>query len=181
MRYTVCEQILRTLPQWQENITGTAPRFCESMPETRLFMTLRNRVFYCPSVTTLDLKASVGKQGYAGAEQRNYSCHHQRVIAMRKGNKALFVRHFRSGSNVAAKQLPPNERFFSQVASVTGDWWQICACVVCVDYQNMLVILLSAWGMVQVALCFLSQLHSVITLFCPVMTEPQYSLSNKIN
>ncbi|GAA6088407.1 uncharacterized [Tachysurus ichikawai] len=57
---------------------------------------------------------------------------------MRKGNKALFVRHFRSGSNVAAKQLPPNERFFSQVASVTGDWWQICACVVCVDYQNML-------------------------------------------
>lgn len=65
-------------------------------------------------------------------------------MAMHKGNKALFVRHVSPSSNAAAKQLSPNERFFGQVQSMTGDWWQICGCAVCVDYQNTLVILLSA-------------------------------------
>lgn len=102
------------------------------MPETRLFMTLGTRVFYYPSATSLCLSASVGKHGDAGAERRNYSCQHQWVMAMYKDNKALFVRHFSSGSNAAAKQLPPNELFLSQVESVTGDWWQICGCAVCV-------------------------------------------------
>lgn len=143
------------------------------LPEMRLFMTLASRVFYYPSAMPLCLWVSVGKQGDAGAERRNYSRHRQWVMGISKGNKALFVRLYSSGSNAAAKQLPPNERFFSQVSRVIGDWWQICACAVCVDYQNMLVILLSAWGTVQVALCFLSQLHSVITLFCPVLTRPQ--------
>lgn len=134
-------------------------------------MTLGSSVFYYPSATSLCLRASVGKHGDAGAERRNYSCYHQWVMATHKGNKALFVRHFSSGSNAAAKQLSPNECFVSQVERVAGDWWQICSCAVCVDYQDTLVILLSAWGTVQVALCLLSQLRSVITLFCPVMTE----------
>lgn len=179
--HEICEHICRTLTQWPERITSTANHPTAQwvclwdMPETWLFMTLggRVRVFYYPSTTSLCLRVSVGKHGDAGAERRNYSCHHQWVIAMYKGNKALFVRHFSSGSNAAAKQLSPNKHFFSQVESVTGDWWQISGCAVFVDYQNTLVILLSPWGTVQVALCFLSQLCSVITLFCPVMTEPQ--------
>lgn len=176
----------RTLTHLLEKITSTANHpttqwICLwDMPEARLFMTWGSRAFYYPSATSLCLRGSVGKHGDAGAERRNYSCHHQWVMAVRTGNKALFVRHFSSGCNAAAKQLPPNEGFFNQVVSVTADWWQICGCAVCVDDQNTLVILLSAWGMVQVALCFLSQLPSVMTLFCLVMTEPQWGGSTFI-
>lgn len=175
----ICEHICRILSQWPEKFTSTANNPITQlvclwdMAETRLFMTFGSRVFYYLSAMSLCLRAVVGKHGDAGAERRNYSCHHQWVMAVRKGNKALFVRHFSSGSNAAAKQLPPNERFFSQAVSVIGDWWQICGCALCVGYQKTMVILRSAWGTVQVALCFLSQLHSVITLFGPVMTEPQ--------
>lgn len=133
--HEICEHICRTLTQWPEKITSTANHpttqlICLwDMPEARLFMTLGSRVFYYPSATSLCLRASVGKHRDAGAERRNYSCHHQWVMAVRTGNKALFVRHFSSGCNAAAKQLPPNEGFFNQVASVIGGRFVAVQCV----------------------------------------------------